>query len=262
MADQDKIKKLIEVANDSDKARLVIFNTAVVNYLNRYKESENADEIAPKLKRAEKELDDVVNDLWKKYNQEKTEILANVLAVVEYLTNTGYKIKKSKAYKDHKDGLLRPEKDGSFSKAAVDKYASLAQLKRLDGKGKDSLDKIAEEKAVVELEKAKEQRDFLRHKNKVAAGYFVPRDLFERELAQRGMIFKYDLDSLARSKAPEICRIVKGDSDLIPDLTEYLLNIFATFLHRYAADREFKVPAPDAESILQERDEDEILTEE
>lgn len=194
-------------------------------------------------------------------NNTSIQTLANVLAVVDYLTRSGYKIKKSKAYKDQKEGLLRPEKDGTFAISTIDKYAVIAGLKRLDGKGKDSLDKIQEEKAQVELEKAKEQRDFLRHKNKVASGMYVPREAFERELVKRFIVFKSDLNNFALSAAEIIIATVSGDPAKAPALIEYMQDAFADFLDRYAADREFKVPSPTAESILQDPDDDDDMEE-
>lgn len=194
-------------------------------------------------------------------NNTSIQTLANVLAVVDYLTLAGYKIKKSKAYKDQKEGLLRPEKDGTFAISTIDKYAVIAGLKRLDGKGKDSLDKIQEEKAQVELEKAKEQRDFLRHKNKVASGMYVPREAFERELVKRFIVFKSDLNNFALSAAEIIIATVSGDPAKAPALIEYMQDAFADFLDRYAADREFKVPTPTAESILQDPDDDDDMEE-
>lgn len=194
-------------------------------------------------------------------NNTSIQTLANVLAVVDYLTRAGYKIKKSKAYKDQKEGLLRPEKDGTFAISTIDKYAVIAGLKRLDGKGKDSLDKIQEEKAQVELEKAKEQRDFLRHKNKVASGLYVPREAFERELVKRFIVFKSDLNNFALSSAEIIIATVGGDPAKAPALIEYMQDAFADFLDRYAADREFKVPSPTAESILQDPDDDDDMEE-
>lgn len=183
----------------------------------------------------------------------------NIFAVLKYLKDSGYKIGKSTLY--NQKGMINREKDGTYSISAVEKYISLVGLERLDGNGKYSLDKIQEEKARVELEIAKEKRDNLQHKNKVAFGMYVPREAFERELVKRFIVFKSDLNNFALSAAERIIATTCGEPAKAPALIEYMQDAFADFLDRYAADREFKVPDPTAESILQDPDDDDDMGE-
>jgi hypothetical protein len=256
--DQEKFDKLVAVADTQEKTTLKVLYNAVVKSINILNENSSAISVKD-WETTKTAYEDYADTLWGKYFQEKPQTLANVLAVVDYLTNAGYKIKKSKAYKDQKEGLLRPEKDGTYAISTVDKYAVIAGLKRLDGKGKDSLDKIQEEKAQVELEKAREQRDYLRHKNKVASGLFVPRDDFERELTKRALVLKSDFENYIRGGVEKKIALVDGDPAKAPALIEHELDALAEFLDRYSGDREFKVPEPTTESILQDPDDDEGL---
>lgn len=64
---------------------------------------------------------------------------------------------------------------------------------------------------------------------------FIEKVRFERALAQRAMIIKSDLTTLAHSGAIEICSMVGGDDSRIPDLIEHLLDKFENLLGRYSA---------------------------
>ncbi len=184
-------------------------------------------------------------------NQEnKSEItFTNVLAVVDYLKAHDWKAGKSLVYIHKKEGKLRPQKDGLFHLKDVEKYAANF-LHRTDGSSGSEIEKYQEEKARAELDKTKEQLEHLRIRNKVANGLYVPKDAFERELAQRAMIFKADAEAFCRMQSGMIISLVGGDKDMAPDLTEYMLGAIAGWLSRYATDREFIVPAAAPENIL------------
>ena len=176
--------------------------------------------------------------------QNKTDLtFANVLAVVDYLKAHDWKVAKSLAYLHKKEGKLRPRKDGLFYLDDVNKYAATF-LKRIDGTSGSDADRFQVEKVQTELDISKEKLEHLQMKNKVAKGMYVPKDAFERELAQRAIVFKSDVESFCRSKAADIVNLTGGEKDRIPDLIEYMLGESATWLNRYAADREFVVPAP------------------
>lgn len=212
--------------------------------------------------------------------------LDDVLAVVEYLTKAGWRIKKSTAYNHRDKGWLRPGADGKYTRAAVDKYAN-QKLKRLDGKQKDRIERINANRQEAETRKiiAQAQREEL--KLKIAEGQYVPRETLGRELSYRIMVFKVDGETFCRSQAGSIIElfldgleakliswgkekhpdkmeliteIVKEVfaflKDKTPDLMEFLLGEFHKWLSRYAEEREFEVPQPAAAEILQEPEDD------
>lgn len=182
-------------------------------------------------------------------NSQKTTFI-NVIKVVAYLKEHGWKIEKSQAYNHKRDRILRPGKDGLFHLLDVEKYAA-THLKMADGsKSADALGKILEEKAQSELDKVNEQIRQLRLKNDIIQGLYVPRDAFNHELAQRAMVFKADVEAFCRSGAAEIINLVGGKKEMIPDLIEYMLGKSAGWLNRYAADREFIVPAAAPAEII------------
>jgi hypothetical protein len=190
--------------------------------------------------------------------EEKThQTFANVLAVFEYLKKAGWKIGKSLVYEHRKSGMLRPSKDGLFHLADVERYIAIAQLENINNPtGK--LEKFAEEKARIELEREKEKLAYDKHKNKLARGMFVPREAFEQELAKRAAVIKSDGENFFRGGAEKTIAMVGGDPSRAPALIEYQLDAFADWLNRYAGDKEFKVPASMAmPAVLQEDPEDE-----
>jgi phage terminase Nu1 subunit (DNA packaging protein) len=69
----------------------------------------------------------------------------------------------------------------------------------------------------------------------IREGEWVKTSTFDQALAQRAIMFKSDLTTLAHSGASEICNMVGGDRSRIPELIEHLLDKFETLLGRYSA---------------------------
>lgn len=171
--------------------------------------------------------------------EEKT--FRNLQAVAVYLRGQGWKVSKSTVYDHHRAKKIKAREDGLFYLADVETYAR-DYLKHKNAPSVQSGDAIQKRRNEAEARKMEAQAKHWEIKTQVATGAFVERGAFERALVERALIFKNDLFAFAHDRAPEICRMVHGDSDLIPELTEYLLKQFAIFLNRYAEDREFTVP--------------------
>lgn len=171
---------------------------------------------------------------------------SNILEVVEFLESRRWKIKKSSAYEHARQRKLRPQKDGLYYQKDVEKYAR-AYLKKRDDpaapSGPRGLESIQERRNAAEARKIEAQADHWELKSKTASGMYVERGSFERALAQRAMLFKIDLEVFARAQPPEIIRLVGGDPEKTPDLIEFMLGQVASFLARYAEDREFVIPS-------------------
>jgi len=191
----------------------------------------------------------------KRLTEEKP--LHTILAVVDYLNFRGWKVKKSTVYNHQKAGMLRPGHDGNYRITDVEKYAA-HHLKRLDGGQSGKLDKLQQEKLVAEIEKTRAQARHWTMKSETYSGAFVPRELFEAELAKRAAIFRNDLETFASSEAGGIVSLAAGDAGKIPDVIEFMLGRFEAFLARYSEEKEFKVPLPPPDSDARtEDDEDE-----
>lgn len=179
---------------------------------------------------------------------------SNVLEIVDYLKAEGWKISKSTIYNHVKDGRLRPGDDGKFKSSTVDRYVLNQRTKRVDGG--NAFDRLAEEKQRIQNRKDIAQAELWELKNKIAQGRYVPKDTFELELAHRAMIFKADIETFCRAQAGAIIRLTDGDMDKVPDLIEFMLSSAAAWLNRYASGKEFTVPVPSTDPVLEELDDD------
>lgn len=235
-----KVEKILAVASEKEKSELTVLNNAVVSNIRAYR----ADPTAANKKNwdaAQAGFDDLVRVLSEKYFQENggnSASLKNIPAVVEYLTKAGWKIAKSAAYKHKKEGKLVPGPDGSFKISKVDRYAD-RWLDRLSGSG--GADAMAEEKAKAELEKLKAQARHWDIKTKIQLGEYVPRDLFEYEIAARAKVFKSDIEGFFRGRASEIVRTCDGNPETIPVLIDYLIAQSEAWLARYSRPKKWKV---------------------
>lgn len=254
--DQQKISKLLDVAAEQDQVKLKVLHNAVITCLKNYR-AESTSTHLNDWQRAEKALEDFVDLLWSQHFRDDKS-LAHTLAVADYLSVQGWKAGKSTIYKHQKEGKLRPQQDGTFRIADVEKYAA-AFLKRLDGSQSGKLDQLQQDKLIAETRKSLAQAEHWEKKTQVFTGEFVPKDFFERELAKRASIFRSDLEGFARAEAFGIIHLVEGDAGKISDLISYLLEKIDAFLDRYTEEKEFTLPAPAAiidETFMEEREEE------
>lgn len=134
------------------------------------------------------------------------EMLPNTQAVVRYLQQRGYKVKKSKVYADARAGKL-PR--GSCSVDDADRYATREDLPRLAEVAAGELDRLARERGEAEyrlLQKKYEKMEFELQKDK---GQYLPRSEFEQELSARAAVLMHGLRHLAQSRAAELMEIGK-----------------------------------------------------
>ena len=242
--DQEKIKRLLDVADQQDQIKLKVLHNAVVKCIKDYQ----TDSTSARLndwQKAEGALETFVVDLWGKHFQDEKS-LSNILAVVDHLAANGWKVKKSSVYNHRKEGKIRPQADGSFRISDVERYAE-TYLKRKDGGESAKLDKLQERKLNAEISKTEAQAEHWRNRSKASSQAFIPKEEHDRDLARRAAVIRSDLETFARSEAAEIVSLVGGDAGKIPELVNWLLGRFDGFLAVYAEERAFTVPLLPAE---------------
>jgi hypothetical protein len=145
-------------------------------------------------------------------------------AVAKYLQDKGWKIKKSAVYNHINAGLLRPLPPGGYSTTDIDAYA-LSNLTRGDGRpvtveDKESADlSLASQRARKEI--LEEQARMFKNKNR---DFEAEWDAVKgTEIAARLALFGNELETFARSKAPDMINIVQGNLALAPDLIAFFL---------------------------------------
>jgi len=244
---QEKVKELLSRAEEQDQIALKVLHNAVVKCIKDY-QAESTSSRLKDWQKAESALEELCATLSGKYLG-RTPSLPTTLAVADYLKEQGWKIRKTTVYQHKKEGKLRCGADGTYAIDEVDRYA-MTYLKRTDGSAPENLEKLQQEKLNAEIEKTKAQAQHWRMKAEVFTGSYVPKDLFESELAKRAAVFRNDLENFARAEAPDIVNRTGGSADTISDLIEWLLDRFELFLDRYSQERTFKVP------LLFDRDDD------
>lgn len=245
MIDHSRVADAMEAADDLQRQRIQLLADTFEKTLNAYRKSPTTANLQA-WKAAERELDDVLDlvedgaeDAGGGEGRKKPPAAFSSLAkVLRHLQRSGWKIAESTLYKHKKDGLLRPEKTGRYRLEAVEKYAE-TYLQRIDG-GNPAEDKALDRKREADTRKAEAQAKHWELKTKIEAGLYVPREAHETELARRLKVFRSDLLTFNRSKAPRIIELVGGDPEKAPELIEFLNEAVLDALDRYVRN-----PDPD-----------------
>lgn len=186
------------------------------------------------------------------------EAFDNLREVMSYLKKKGYKIEQSTIYK-HKDvGKIRPNKEGKYLRADVEKYAQV-HLPLSDGSPSPAkvLDKAQKERAAAETRERIARAINWETRTAALQQKLVPRELFENELAARAAIFRADGENFFRGQAPAIVNIVGGDVLKVPELIDFCLNALEQWFSRYLHQEEFKVDVSAYEKIFEQAGKDE-----
>jgi hypothetical protein len=148
--------------------------------------------------------------------------LPNLLAVVEYFRDKGWKITKSPAYRHSNESKIRSQPDGTLLVTDAEKYARLF-LKRKDASKSGvpkKIESLQTNNQAAEAKKVAAQAKHWEIKTKILEGKFVDRAEFEWALAARASIFKTDMENFFRSQAGEMINLVQGDSLKALDLID------------------------------------------
>jgi hypothetical protein len=254
---KDKIQKLLAGAalTDGEKSRLALLGNAVVKNTGAYKEDPTAAN-KRNLDAAEKGLGGFVGDLEGKYFPEApaTDIppdgrgeFKNRVAALKHLQERGYKIKKSKLYKDAAAGVLRVEKDGSILRSSIERYldhpeAGLAGHLETVAAGRDlDLKDLAREKIKAGLEKEKAQTEKIRFELERERGQWLPRDDFEMELASRAAVLDQGFKTAVQMHCEDWIHMVGGRVSAAQELKTAICDEIDRMLADYVSMKSFQV---------------------
>jgi|GEM_PF-1174247 len=165
----------------------------------------------------------------------------NALEITEYLQAAGWKVAKSTLYKHLKEAKLRPDIDKKrFSLKAVMMYARSFLVTEATKQKLDD-DLLARKKVKKELEKLEEEIKARRYKRQIEEGKYVPRDIFELELAGRAAVLETSLKGMIQARAGEFVILVGGDENKARDLLREFISELDLTLNEFASTKEFQV---------------------
>ena len=180
----------------------------------------------------------------KKSDQPPPLSFSNISKVLIHLENAGFKVSKTKIYRDCEKGMIRVNADGSVLESEVRAYAS--NLKRAAGDIGDLSD-LQSRKTQKEIEKLNEQIAKAKFERKKLEGKYIPRVDFESELAARAAGFDSGFRHIFQARGRDLISLVGGKSDLIGDFLAELNNILNEQLTTYANVKTYHVLFTDEE---------------
>jgi len=175
----------------------------------------------------------------KKIDQEQSApTFESLLAVCKYLGDAGFRVSKSKIYRDKDKGQIRINSDGTVFETEVRAYA--ATLERVEGDIGD-LNDVHARKAAKEVERLEQQIAKLRFENEKEIGKYILRNDFEAELAARAVVFESGFRHKFNVKVREWIALVNGKIEKSADLLQELNVCLDEQLNSYATTKAFQV---------------------
>ena len=163
----------------------------------------------------------------------------NLITAMVHLDRAGYKISKSKIYRDKDKNFIKAEPDGTVLESEVRAYA--ATLEKKDGGSIEDLNDVHLRKANkdVELRALKIKRmQFDLDKER---GRYIDRTLFEAELAARAVVFESGFRHGFTMNVREWVALVGGKLDREADFLLVLNQFLDKQLSEYSSIKMFQV---------------------
>ena len=167
--------------------------------------------------------------------------LKNKIAVARYIKDRGFKIGKSKLYKDAESGKLRVQADGSVLLSDVDLYIRAYGTPRQKTAGSAEIEFLQKEKLELESKKLREQIAKLEWDREKEAGKYLLRSDFEMELAARASVLVTSLRQMAETKAYDWIAVCKGEHSKAADMAAMVTAEIDNVFNDYAATDRFQV---------------------
>jgi hypothetical protein len=185
-------------------------------------------------------------------------VFTSLLQVMSYLIEQGYKVSKSKIYRDAENGKITVTTDDSGNKSVAALAAWEYAEKHLEKVGANKGDlknlqatKLMQAIKIQEVEHLRKTFDLEKEQGK-----YIPRADFESELAARAAVLESGFRHLFNVKAREWIAIVGGKPERTADFLAALNAGLDEQLNTYATTQVFQVifedtdddpdPGPDA----------------
>lgn len=231
VTDSDKLASILERSSGTDIPVLLKAKEDAKRLVNADPSSANL----AALDRVQRMLRDAM-DIQKE--QENFKKVADILA---HLKAQGRKISQPQLYKDIKLGYLNRQKDASFKKSDVERYAQTLKALGLPEKEATELSDIARKREEETFAKIREQRLTIAFDRSVKQGKYIKREDVLLELASRAAVLSVGLRSVFRLYAPDLIALVGGDTNKVEVMLAHFEKNLDAALHEYSRPVDFKV---------------------
>ncbi|NOX35319.1 MAG: hypothetical protein GXP56_16585 [Deltaproteobacteria bacterium] len=234
-----EIDKLLKAANETESVELKIFQNAVIKNLKIFQESptrankKNLDSARDGLNQKKQEIE-------QKYfsSQENVPCFPSLLAAMEHLDKAGYKISKSKIYRDKDKNFIKVNADGSIPEVEIRAYAGT--LERKIGKI-DDLNDIHNRKTSKEIERLDEQIAKLRFEREKDQGRYVPKAEVDQKIISTLIILDVSFRQIMDMNMSDICHILGGDVKKLNSAKDYVDDLLYEMMNKLARTDSFSI---------------------
>lgn len=167
-------------------------------------------------------------------------VFQDIKSVLAYLQESR-QIKQAKLYKDVRAGFLRRQKDGTFRRSDVDRYAASLKAVALPERQTDDLSALAKQEQEERVLSLQEKRKSVVFDREVKQGRYVLRDEIALELAGRAMALSIGLRSALQVASPELVQAVGGDKNRADDLMREIEKHLDEALNEFSRPINFTV---------------------
>ncbi len=218
--DKEIIEKLRELTNAADTEALEVLCNACESKFEIYKTADSKANLS-EWQAAEKALKSKVDELSAKYlDTVGTRVLADRIEAWRFLQSEGYKVGRQSVYNAAADGKLRMQPDGTITESDALAYAAKNLKKVASRSGKP--DKIAEQRAVEELELARIKRAKLDFEFKKDRGLYLLKTDVRSEIAIKIAALEAGIKHFFRTFAADWIHRVGGDPQKAQMLLEWI----------------------------------------
>lgn len=140
------------------------------------------------------------------------QVFKSAMDAARFLKNQGYKVSKSKLYKDL-GGLLPRQADGTIRAADLMVYA--ATLGK-DGSREQDTDRFVYMKQQAEIKKLVESTKSIILEREIKEGKYIPKDEADREKVDLVSVMEANFRHFLHTRMPDLCAVMVGQPEKIP----------------------------------------------
>jgi len=215
MITNENMQALLLKCNETERVELAAKHNAYIKHLQTYSKDPSKNNLQ-EFDAAKKSLYAMAQELAERDAAPPEESFPHLIAATQYLQGQGWKVAKSRVYKDARNGKLRVNGDRTVNQSELDAYAH-KYLKKTEiieyGKVEDLL-KI-EKECQVALLRAREAK--ITFENELARGQYLARDAVILEWCVKLGMLEAGLKNAIRSRAEEWLHEAGGSVDRAGD---------------------------------------------